>query len=61
MINIKILGAGTTGLFAAAVMSLESNVSVEVYEISKEIGWRYKNCIQAIRNYEDKQDIQNFS
>lgn len=57
--NISIVGSGTAGLSTAYLLSKYFN-NISIHERSKNYGWRYKDSIQSIRNYEDEIDVLDY-
>lgn len=56
--SVSIIGAGTAGLSSAFLLS--DKYRIDIYDKSKDLGWRYENCIQSFRNYDQDEDLINF-
>jgi len=56
MKDIKILGAGLSGL-TAAINLAEKGYKVDVYEKNKDVGMRFHGDVQGLENWSEKKDI----
>lgn len=56
MNNIKILGAGISGL-TAAINLAKKGYKVDVYEKNKDVGMRFHGDLQALENWSEKKNI----
>jgi flavin-dependent dehydrogenase len=56
MKEIKILGAGLSGL-TAAINLAKKGYKVDVYEKNKDVGMRFHGDIQGLENWSEKKDI----
>lgn len=56
MQNIKILGAGLSGL-TAAINLAKAGYEVDVYEKRKDVGMRFHGDLQALENWSEKKDV----
>lgn len=56
MKQIKILGAGISGL-TAAINLAKAGYKVDVYERNKDVGMRFGGDLQGLENWSDKEDV----
>lgn len=56
MKNIKILGAGISGL-TAAINLAKAGYKVTVYEKNKDVGMRFHGDLEGLENWSEKEDI----
>lgn len=56
MNNIKILGAGLSGL-TAAINLAKKGYKVSIYEKNKDVGMRFHGDLQGLENWSEKKDI----
>ena len=56
MKRIKILGAGLSGL-SAAITFAKAGLNVDVFEIHKDVGQRFRGDLEGLENWSEKGDI----